>query len=212
MLVPTVTYIQYGNNEGFGSGDGRADHLPSLVEYLQVQQSQVVHTTAKSSRYWIPPKPQKLKINVDGAFLPSKNIGGIGGVIRRDNGAFVAGFSHSLQFVSSPKQVESLAIRSGVDLLRQLRLQEVCIESDCQVAIQEVGADDFELSENANILADIRNSSKHVKDLSFMFTPRTANMVAHRLAAFAYESNANQANCLLLVHCANQRQLPILDE
>ncbi|XP_024171847.1 uncharacterized protein LOC112177831 [Rosa chinensis] len=150
-------------------------------KFLQVQQMQIQSQSAKPSKYWTPPPTQKLKINVDRAFLPSKHIGGIGGFIRRDDGSFVAGFSQSFQYVSSPKQVKLLAIRTGIDLLLQLRLGNIYVESDCQLAIQEVGANDFELNENTNLLADIHHGSKLVKDLSFLFAPRTANIVAHRL-------------------------------
>ncbi|KAM5584938.1 hypothetical protein ABKV19_004355 [Rosa sericea] len=161
-------------------------------QFLQAQKTSMHETAAKPSKHWTPPSSNQLKINVDGAFLPSKDFGGIGGVIRRSDGSFVAAFSKFMQHVSSPKQVELLAIREGLDFLKQRGLHDVCLESDCQGAIQEIEEGDCDLNENANLLLDIKQYSKFVHNLKFSFAPRTANFVAHRLAAIAYESNTTQ--------------------
>ncbi|KAM5550901.1 hypothetical protein ABKV19_027310 [Rosa sericea] len=159
--------------------------------YLSAQKVQLQDSVVKPNKHWTPSQ-NRLKINVDGAFSPSQNIGGLGGVIRREDGSFVAGFAKPVNFASSPKQVELLAIKVGIDLLQQLNLQYVLIESDCQVAIKEVCSDDFDLSEDANILEDIQQGKNVVQAAGFIFAPRTANTVAHKLAAVALESNTDQ--------------------
>ncbi|XP_024195781.1 uncharacterized protein LOC112198926 [Rosa chinensis] len=119
------------------------------AQFLQVQKIQPQNNAAKLGKNWTPPSSHQLKISVDGAFLPSNDIGGIGGVIRRSDGSFLATFLKCVQHVSSPKQVELLAIREGIEFLQQRGLQDACLESDCQVAIQEI-EEDFDLNENAN--------------------------------------------------------------
>ncbi|XP_024196019.1 uncharacterized protein LOC112199205 [Rosa chinensis] len=125
-------------------------------QFLQAQKTQLHEKVAKPGKHWTPPSSNQLKINVDGAFLPSNDIGGIGGVIRRSDGSFVAAFSKYVQHVSSPKQLELLAIREGPDFLKQRGLHDVCLESDCQVAIQQIEEEDFDLNKNANLLLDIQ--------------------------------------------------------
>ncbi|XP_024161795.1 uncharacterized protein LOC112169082 [Rosa chinensis] len=160
-------------------------------QFLQTQQRPKQDKPTYPGKYLTSPVQQQLKINVDGAFLPPQTTGGIGGVIRRKDGSFVACFSKVVQHVSSPKHVELLAIREGIDFLRQIGAQDACLESDCKVAIQEIGDDDFELHEHANLLLDIHHNRHFVRGLDFLFAPRTANAVSHRLAAMAYESNTD---------------------
>ncbi|XP_062007030.1 uncharacterized protein LOC133724342 [Rosa rugosa] len=160
--------------------------------YLSAQKVQLQDSVVKPNKHWAPPSQNRVKINVDGAFLPSQNIGGMGGVIRREDGSFVACFAKPVNFSSSPKQVELLAIKFGIDLLQQLNLQYVLVESDCQVAIKEVYSDDFDLSEDANILEDIQQGKNVVQAVGFIFAPRTANTVAHKLAVVALESNTDK--------------------
>lgn len=45
-----------------------------------------VHVPDKNNYHWIPPPEGSYELNVDGAFLPVFRVGGVGAVIRNDNG------------------------------------------------------------------------------------------------------------------------------
>ncbi|XP_061990697.1 uncharacterized protein LOC133709102 [Rosa rugosa] len=102
---------------------------------------------------WRPAEGNFVKLNVDGAYLPSMSHGDIGGIIRGPHGCFVAAFAHSIPHMCSAKQVELMAIREGLDLAVQMKLQHVIIESDCLAAIQDIAHNGE--SEFACIIDDI---------------------------------------------------------
>lgn len=78
-------------------------------DFLQV--NQVVLPThgsiSKRAKVWCPPPPSVLKLNIDGVFLHSICIGGIGGVVRNEKGEFLAGFAYKKDYVASSLQTSS---------------------------------------------------------------------------------------------------------
>ncbi|XP_024177967.1 uncharacterized protein LOC112183885 [Rosa chinensis] len=106
--------------------------------------------------YWRPTHESRVKINVDGAFLPSQVHGGAGGIARDLTGQFMATFAHHIPYVNSAKQAELLAIRTGLEMAIQLQLSYVSIETDCLVAVQEIMHQQSDYSEFAAIIANIQ--------------------------------------------------------
>ncbi|XP_061998920.1 uncharacterized protein LOC133716217 [Rosa rugosa] len=87
---------------------------------------------------WNPPLPGMLHLNTDGAFVPSLNYSGMGGVIRNENGEFIAGFSSRKSHVVSALHADLLAIKHGLELIQALELTNVIILS-CLVATKAIG-------------------------------------------------------------------------
>ncbi|XP_004305408.1 PREDICTED: uncharacterized protein LOC101310049 [Fragaria vesca subsp. vesca] len=142
---------------------------------------------------WQAPSDGVLKLNVAGALLPNGLTRGIGGVLRNHTGNFVAVFAHKVQFVSSAKQTELVAIKQGLKMLQDKHISVCIVESDCLTDVQDLQQEDHLQLEFGNLLDDIKRQLQHNNGVNVVFAPRTANAVAvaHRLAAEAFESSQN---------------------
>lgn len=80
--------------------------------------------------------------------------------------------------MGSAKKAELLAIREGLDLAKDLQLQNVTIESDCLEAVQLILGEDQELDENGALVDDINVLMKSIPGVQIQFAPRSCNMVA----------------------------------
>ncbi|XP_061993522.1 uncharacterized protein LOC133711407 [Rosa rugosa] len=166
-----------------------------LEEFQKARKSAVLPVKQVQQK-WRPAATNRIKINVDGAFLAQLPHGGIGGIIRDSNSQFIATFAQPVQHVNSAKHVELLAIRAGVDLAKQLQLHQATIESDCLQAVQDIAFADYQSLDFGSIIDDIQG-------VQICFAPRTSNKVAHRLANMAFESDQNETwfgsipNCIL---------------
>ncbi|XP_024155779.1 uncharacterized protein LOC112163738 [Rosa chinensis] len=176
----------------------RSQTSPGLVassmawyeEYMQANKPCTTTTSVqqKASKLWLAPSGEKVKLNVDGAFLPNLQFGGTGGVLHNSLGQFLAAFSSRVQFVSSPLHVELLALKKGLELLQAMHITNAVVESDCLMAVQAIYAWDCDLSPLRALVADVRSLLHSSTDFSITFAPRHANVVAHRLAALSFES------------------------
>lgn len=67
--------------------------------------------------HWKFPPSGRLKINVDGAFRPKQQQGGIGAVVRNESGQCLAAFARPIPFASSALHVEAESCRLACYLL-----------------------------------------------------------------------------------------------
>ncbi|XP_061998902.1 uncharacterized protein LOC133716197 [Rosa rugosa] len=142
---------------------------------------------------WQQEENNRIKINVDGAFLPILTQRGLGGVVRGSQGQFIAAFAHSIQHVCFTKHVELLAIREGIDLAQQMQMSQVSIESNYLAAVQTIAHSDSSFSDFGNISDDIQEDLRGPQGVQINFAPRTYNQVAHRLENIGFESGQNEA-------------------
>ncbi|KAL6223339.1 hypothetical protein ACLB2K_006726 [Fragaria x ananassa] len=114
--------------------------LPGTMTWLE-EFHKARHTTKtskkKSGEKWTA-SSYASKLNVDGAFLPSLTQGGVGGILRDCNGSFIAAYSKPVHYVASAQHVELMAIRAALAFIKQQRLTNIIIESDCLVAVQDI--------------------------------------------------------------------------
>ncbi|PRQ32559.1 putative ribonuclease H-like domain-containing protein [Rosa chinensis] len=160
-------------------------------EYSQVNQATASpdRRGPTSQTLWFPPATGTLKLNVDGEFLSSIQYGGTGGVLRNDQGDFIAAFSYRAESVLSPLHAELLALKYGLDFLHAMNVTKVVMETDCLVAVQAINSSTEDLSELGALIHDIKGLVGVVGDVTVGFTPRQANRVAHRLASYSFDSN-----------------------
>ncbi|XP_062019419.1 uncharacterized protein LOC133736001 [Rosa rugosa] len=104
-----------------------------------------------------PAHGSRVKINVDGAFLPLQMYEGAGCIARDPAGQFMAAFAYHLPHVNSATQTELLAIRTGLQMAVQLQLSSVSIEFDCLTAVHAIMHQQYTDSEFAAIIADIHD-------------------------------------------------------
>ncbi|XP_024171922.1 uncharacterized protein LOC112177915 [Rosa chinensis] len=96
------------------------------------------------------------KLNIDGAFILQESYGGIGGVLRDPNGVFQAAFSKPVFHVNLAQQIELLAIKEGLQFIKNLQIQNVIVETDCLVAVQEITYTALNISVMSSIVLDIQ--------------------------------------------------------
>lgn len=76
-----------------------------------------------------------LKLNVDGAFLPSLNFEECVGVVWNDKDEFLPSFVYRKNDVASPLQIELLVIRDGIDFLHSLEVTIAVLHSHFLLAV-----------------------------------------------------------------------------
>ncbi|XP_061993589.1 uncharacterized protein LOC133711495 [Rosa rugosa] len=137
---------------------------------------------------WQPAEDNNPQLNVDGAFVPQLARGGTGGVLRDSQGRFMAAFAHAVPHTSSAKQTELMAIKQGLAFVKGLNLQQVTIESDCLDAVQLILKKDHELDELGALVDDILHQLLSLPQVRIQHAKRTCNAIAHKLAAYAFDS------------------------
>lgn len=158
-------------------------------EFLQHSQRGLVDPckSPQMRKSWSPPPEGSLKMNVDGAFLPTFQFGGVGGVLCDHQGSFIAAFSYRKESVSSPLHCELLAIHDGLLFLQAMDVSNVIINSDCQLAVQALSNSNEDLSVLGNLVEDIKVLLSSLPSISFSHAYRTSNTVAHRLAGLGFD-------------------------
>ncbi|XP_024200296.1 uncharacterized protein LOC112203585 [Rosa chinensis] len=167
--------------------DGVAQTAPHILLYSMAwleefhKARDVHHNTGDRSvkQTWKPATEGRIKLNVDGSFIPSMQRGGAGGVIREEKGLFIAAFAHTMPHVASAKQSELFAVREGLDLVRSLNLQNVTLESDCLEAVQLITSEDHDFDEQRDVLDDIAVLVNALPSVEIKHASRTCNNVAH---------------------------------
>ncbi|PRQ20409.1 putative ribonuclease H-like domain-containing protein [Rosa chinensis] len=162
-----------------------------LDEFKKAQASSEINRSQGIER-WQPAQGSLVKINVDGAFLPSLNHGGLGGIVQDSNGQFMGALDHSVPHISSAKQAELLAIRVGLDLLQQLHLDRAIVETDCLTVVQDIAYKNAALTEFGSIIDDILMLLRSMPEVQIKYAPWSCNKVAHRLASIGSESHKNE--------------------
>ncbi|PRQ55070.1 putative ribonuclease H-like domain-containing protein [Rosa chinensis] len=92
-------------------------------------------------------------------------------------------------FVSSPLHAELRALKYGLEFLQAMNVIKVVVESDYLVAVQAINSLGGDLSDLGALISDIQGLVAAVGEVTVNFAPRQANMVAHHLASYSFDSN-----------------------
>nr|DAD30916.1 TPA_asm: hypothetical protein HUJ06_009767 [Nelumbo nucifera] len=98
--------------------------------------------------FWQAPEQESYKVNTDASFLTSGNAG-LGVIIRNFKGDVVAVFVFGPALSTSPIQAEALAILKGMEIVGELGLSKVVLESDCECLIKVLCKGDASLFLNS---------------------------------------------------------------
>lgn len=80
---------------------------------------------------WHNPPHDYLKLNVDGALLPSNNKVGFGWLLRDEVGRALSYGRALVEGICEPEVFKILAILRGIQLIAGLGIRNIIIESDC---------------------------------------------------------------------------------
>ncbi|KAL6270249.1 hypothetical protein ACE6H2_027160 [Prunus campanulata] len=134
---------------------------------------------------WHKPLPGIVKINVDGAFNPATGKGGVGIVIRDDQGGFLGGRARCFENVFSPAHVGALALLEGLAVVQTWLGIPVALESDSQALVLAVNGPNNDTSELGRFIDDARFLLARWDSCSLSHVLREGNKVAHCIARFA---------------------------
>ncbi|KAE8692380.1 hypothetical protein F3Y22_tig00110840pilonHSYRG00213 [Hibiscus syriacus] len=144
---------------------------------------------AKSFESWLSPSRGFLKFNVNGAMQVDGSKGGIGGILRDQDGNLIMSFSAPIGSGSSV-QAEILAIDFAIKLFmdsRWFKAYRLIVESDCAVVVNWLSNPSTILSEWASLLHPIIASLFQEKNL--------VNHISRRCNSLA-DQRAKQASGL----------------
>ena len=125
---------------------------------------------------WKAPCIGMFKVNVNGALNQNCNSGGVGVIVRDDRG-------HIVECVNAPVKAstvcmaEVLALRKSLQVVSDLNIQEVCIESDCKNLV------DWFNGNCAGLLHEVISLSSFMQ---VVWMPRSANKAADWLAKVVF--------------------------
>ena len=103
---------------------------------------------------WCCPPSGRLKINVDGGFRKDVGIGGVGVVVRDENGTCKAALARTVQFAHSTYHVEAEALRVGLVLAVEQGWDEIVVESDCVMLVHVLTRDGDDLSSVGRVMEE----------------------------------------------------------
>lgn len=118
---------------------------------------------------WEPLKEGVMKLNVDASFDEGSNQGSTGRVIRDMMGMLIRAQALWYDFAASPRSMEAEAIRDGVRMATERRIHKVVAETDAQAIVKLWETDDFERTEIAGVLLEIRELSAHFQSFKLKF-------------------------------------------
>lgn len=119
--------------------------LHHLEEYEKLHPHKV-KIGCRPVSHWTNPPSGRLKINFDGAFCSDKGKGGLGVVVRNEDGKCIAALQGSLPFVSSALHAKAEACRDGLLWAIQQGWDDVILEMDCSVLMTALDTPDLDLA------------------------------------------------------------------
>ena len=159
--------------------------VDNLQEFQRASSLPLRPSPSVSPAKWSPPPSGWLKANFDGVTFPSKNLAGLGAIIRNNNGLVMAAFSQPIPLPTSIETVEVLAACSAMCLARELNVDQVIFEGKVEVIIKALNFGGFSSSSFGHIIRVIKVLSLAFNKVSFSHTRRQGNSVAHGLARMA---------------------------
>lgn len=130
---------------------------------------------------WEKPRIGWMKLNVDGSVLQNPVRSSFGGILRGEDGEWVAGFSGKLG-AATITLAELIALREGLKLAATLSVVKLQIESDSQTAVQLVKGGDVELHPYGQVVSDCRSLMHSFERVELLHIHREANNAADFLA------------------------------
>ncbi|XP_073361303.1 uncharacterized protein [Aegilops tauschii subsp. strangulata] len=138
---------------------------------------------------WCPPEDEWVKANVDGAMSKVGDRGGVGIVLRNQEGAFLGGACHAFRQCKEPAMVELLACRRAVQLAQNLNVQNLHLEMDCREIVCKLQSKEKDLSPLGPVVEEVKQMLDSRDRWKITWVRRSANNAAHRLARECVTNN-----------------------
>jgi hypothetical protein len=147
---------------------------------------------------WEPPPEGWCCLNVDAALFPGENRMGWRAVLRDHTGKFLS-CSEGMQGLHVPELPEALGVRCSITMVRARGfLKIVVVVSDCLSLMQRSPSS----VQDRSVISDIKNVTADFQSCLFKFSPRSSNVVAHKLSRTAEPVVLSVVNFVMM--CSNQ--------
>ncbi|KAK6117971.1 hypothetical protein DH2020_048286 [Rehmannia glutinosa] len=134
---------------------------------------------------WCRPREGVFKINTD-ASVVKRGGSNVGVVVRTHSGEAIKVLSQKYQQEFAIEIMEAIACREGLILAKELQLQHIEVETDCQQVVQAFHRKDLNLSYLGRVVDDIRTLCSSFLSCNLRYITRSANSMAHFAARFAF--------------------------
>lgn len=167
---------------------------------------------SQSISVWSPPEISWYKVNVDASWMSITKKGYVATVINNSNGKFIATKKQSI-LAEGVQEAEAKAILEGCKLANHLELGKVIIESDSKEVVSSLCNSIYQGRwEVVPVLWKAMQLKGSFQQCRWSWVPRSANMVAHRLASAKYSEMSNytwiERPPSSIVHILNKDGLP----
>lgn len=132
-----------------------------------------------------------LTMNVDAAVNWAANSYAIGGVVHDHEGRLMLAFGKIISRPPSTTYAELEAIKEGMQIAKDYRLEIKEINSDSLLAVQAVANSEANFSYVGLIANEVSILHGSYQSLQFNHVSRSKNVVAHSLASFAISSSSS---------------------
>ncbi|CAL2271145.1 unnamed protein product [Prunus armeniaca] len=120
----------------------------------------------KASKLSSPPVGM-FKLNVDAA----SGVGGIGAVIRNDNGEAMAAMALPFETATSTKHAEIMARQFGLNFAWDARSSSVTLESDSQAVINSINSDEDEsFAPEGHLIDGVKRSLQQFQNATLFYS------------------------------------------
>lgn len=191
MFATSLWYLWFWRNQLQFSG--RYTTHAQLALSVEVQRSDFARATQRrppreersraDNDGWRPPDGGGYKLNCDATVRDGGEVA-IARVVRDCRGRVVWCFAKRGSAAWDVPTAEAMAVKRGLRLAKEQGWDGLIVETDAQMVVKAVRAPDVSLSYFGNLISDIVCFSGSFNSVSFVWTRRTGNVLAHRLALF----------------------------
>ena len=174
LHLPSVDYAQIRT---------RAEAL--IQEYTNIQSKEQRRSPQNSKVSWQPPTSNKYKVNFDGAIFRESKEGGIGVVVRDQQGLVIATLSQRVKTCLSAEMIEARAAKRAIQFALEIGIFDANFEGDSELIIREISSQEAMHTVYGLVLEDAKALLHLFERYRFTHTRRSGNNVAHALACRA---------------------------
>ena len=156
---------------------------------------------------WEKPPPGWAKLNTDRVTVGSSGLARCGGLIRDENGAWLARFSKNIGSTTS-YAAKLWGIRDGLALCCNLNIHSIIVKLDAKSIVDVFGNPNCEGNIISSILDDCKQLMMQFQPIQFKHCYWEANRCADMLAKVGLD----QSSCLVHFDCLPVIIMTILDE
>jgi ribonuclease HI len=133
-------------------------------------------------RRWCPPGQQAAKINIDGAFSPSSNVGAWGFIVSDECGGVALAGAGNMGQAHDALMVGATACLRALELADQYGISRIELETDSTQLEEAIRTCSRDLGPSGMIFKAIRQLLLRFNLLAFKHLPRSCNSSVHEAA------------------------------